>query len=135
MTEGINCQPNKCWIWPHSISVDGHGHLRVGNKSTSAHRHMFQLYHNVRLASDLVVRHRCNTPSCINPAHLCLGTHEDNVIDREKSGRTFCIVSPSLRIKIQEEYDSGQYTQRRLANKYNITQSQISRIINNKTKH
>jgi hypothetical protein len=35
----------------------------------------------------LVVRHNCNNPSCINPAHLRGGTQRDNAEDRKLSGR------------------------------------------------
>lgn len=132
---GIDCTPGKCWIWPWSKSKDGHGRINTGKRRTTAHRHAFELHHNVTLASDLVVRHSCDNPACINPEHLLLGHHVDNVRDMDARGRRFMIISFEQRKEITDLYKSGQYTQQQLGFKFKIDQSQISRIINNKTNH
>lgn len=74
-----------CWPVFKNISANGYGALRVNGRKERAHRMMFSLYFPDVDAP--VVRHKCNNPACINPAHLREGTKRDNAIDRMLSGR------------------------------------------------
>lgn len=76
---------SKCWPVTANIGKDGYGILRVNGRKERAHRVMFSLYFPKVDAP--VVRHKCNNPGCINPAHLRAGTPHDNAIDRMLSGR------------------------------------------------
>ena len=60
--------------------------MSKGNKTVSAHRVSYEAY-NGEIPKGLVVRHKCDNPSCINPDHLELGTQQQNVADRENRGR------------------------------------------------
>jgi len=76
---------SECWPVHRNIGKDGYGILRVNGRKERAHRMMFELYFpNVPAP---VVRHKCNNPGCINPAHLREGTPHDNAIDRMLSKR------------------------------------------------
>ena len=74
-----------CWEWA-GTKRGGYGMLSHGNKTVSAHRVAYAAYHGP-IPAGMVVRHTCDNPSCINPDHLCHGTQQDNVMDREARGR------------------------------------------------
>ena len=75
-----------CWEWIGS-KRNGYGLVNRGNKTLSAHRVAYAAFKGEEIPGGFVVRHTCDNPSCINPAHLVLGTQADNVADREARGR------------------------------------------------
>lgn len=77
----------ECLIWFGQKCPKGYGRLRLEGKMQRAHRLMYQLEHGP-IADGQVVRHSCDTPACINPNHLSLGTQADNVHDMCDRGRT-----------------------------------------------
>lgn len=83
-----------------------------------------------------VVRHLCNNPSCINPEHLKIGTHYDNVQDRVRSNRSAIGINNG-RSKLTEEdvieiKGNSKTSLADLAIIYNVTGKVISNIKNNK---
>ena len=77
---------NGCWVWKNSKSTCGYGRIWYNNKQWSAHRLSYTL-HKGSIMSGLFVCHTCDNPPCINPNHLFLGTHGDNMQDMMKKGR------------------------------------------------
>ena len=77
-----------CWLWPGYCNADGHGIIKEGDQRHFVHRLAYQEAFGLSLSPDDVVRHACDTPNCVNPAHLQLGTHADNVADRVSRGRS-----------------------------------------------
>lgn len=77
-----------CWLWVGRTTKDGYGLLAGGRrgKSLRAHRAMYQATRGP-IPAGLFVCHKCDTPSCVNPDHLFLGTPKDNVIDMFRKGR------------------------------------------------
>lgn len=81
------------------------------------------------------VLHSCDNPRCVNPAHLRLGTHQDNMDDkriRQRAGRGTAKIDFATAELIRAEYAAGGYTQRELATRHGIGQYVISRVVNNK---
>jgi hypothetical protein len=75
-----------CWLWKIGINKAGYGHIHIDGKNKRAHRISFQVF-NQKDPGKLKVCHKCDTPLCINPAHLFLGTDLDNARDRKRKGR------------------------------------------------
>ncbi len=75
-----------CWLWTGAMRNDAYGALLVNRKWISAHRIAWELYRGA-IPIGLHVCHSCDTPLCVNPAHLFVGTNSDNQVDKAKKGR------------------------------------------------
>ncbi len=75
-----------CWIWTGAKNQDGYGATSLRGVHMAAHRASFLLYRGP-IRDGLQVRHSCDTPACVNPNHLELGTHIDNMQDMTDRGR------------------------------------------------
>lgn len=75
-----------CWLWERSTNRRGYGSFYFEGAHFKAHRASYQAFVSP-IADDKCVLHKCDTPSCVNPSHLFIGTNLDNVQDRTKKGR------------------------------------------------
>lgn len=124
---------DSCWIWNGCISVWGYGFFGLNGKNAAAHRVSYQIFVG-DIPKGMLVLHQCDNRACVNPAHLFLGTQKDNMQDMKSKGRHLH-GSKSPRALLTDEqvaeikatpkiYGSGVY----LANKFNISTSQVSNI-------
>jgi hypothetical protein len=74
---------DECWVWPGIKTEDGYG--RFGR--WRAHCIVWELNSQQPVPKGMQVCHRCDNPSCCNPTHLFLGTHQDNIDDKMRKGR------------------------------------------------
>jgi hypothetical protein len=75
-----------CRLWLASCDSRGYGHIWDKGKLRIAHRVAWELT-NGPIPDGLWVLHRCDVRRCVNPAHLFLGTHDDNMHDMVRKGR------------------------------------------------
>jgi predicted XRE-type DNA-binding protein len=134
-----------CWLWDGMSGAFGKTKMRYGlawyqGKPWRAHRLAYYLF-NGENPGDLFVCHSCDTPMCVNPSHLRLGTHQDNMNDMKERGRRKgkgkCFGENNSNAKLTQAdadtirnlYKEGKMNQTEIAMKYNVHQSTISKIV------
>lgn len=75
-----------CWIYNGFRNVWGYGRIKSNGENTLTHR-LSYIHHNGEIPKGMLVCHKCDNPSCINPMHLFLGSNTDNIRDSIKKGR------------------------------------------------
>jgi len=124
--------PADCQLWVGGKFTQGYGSVRIGSKNLKAHRFSY-MCHKGDIPKDLCVRHTCDTPSCINPNHLELGTHKDNMQDMHDRGRyrggSKNRLSEEQVTELVSKYSHkyGQLTQ--LGKEYNISYETVSKYL------
>jgi len=129
-----------CWEWGLSKS-NGYGRVGVGGRLFRAHRLSFMLlsqpHEMTNIPNGRYVLHSCDNRGCVNPTHLFLGTHQDNMDDMVKKGRRHKMVGSGFKhakLKegdipaIRERCNQGEM-QKDVARDYGVTASRISEII------
>lgn len=87
MIEDCGYNDSECWLYPGTINCYGRGMYKLNGKYWLAHRLSYTVFVG-EIPSGLNVCHKCDTPDCVNPNHLFLGTTQDNVDDRVSKGRS-----------------------------------------------
>ena len=82
----LTADATRCWNWRAARDKRGYGRFNVNGKPRTASIVAFVIANNRLPVAD--VRHVCDNPACVNPAHLIEGTHQDNMDDRQARGRT-----------------------------------------------
>jgi hypothetical protein len=124
---------SECWLWRGGLLAKRYGQFGAnapdGNWTPLyAHRVAWVLWHG-EIADDECVCHRCDRPLCVNPHHLFLGSHTDNMQDASRKGR-LSIPRPRNRATVDEvrrAWLAGEASQVQLAERFNVHPVQISR--------
>ncbi|OYR56659.1 HNH endonuclease signature motif containing protein [Halorubrum halodurans] len=139
-----------CHEWTAGTGSHGYGAFRAQGSIRPAHRVAWQLHHATALHDDnKTIHHKCRNKTCVNPDHLELldrGEHTRRTYEngeltepsREAAARGGRNGTPPRKIdadtgaEIRSEYQASDVTQQHLADKYNVSTSLISKIINRK---
>lgn len=125
-----------CWLWTAALLKTGYGCLRINRKTTRAHRVAYELSVGP-IPEGALLRHTCDNPRCVNPAHLLLGDKRSNAMDAIERGQHRCGErDPKSKLSnkdvtnIRSALARGE-TGRSLAKRYRVDESWISQIKNN----
>lgn len=130
---------NKCWPWTACL-LRGYGQFNFLGKTKKPHRIMWELVYGP-IPRKLCVLHSCDNRRCVNPKHLFLGTHLDNIQDMVHKNRHRGAVGTANAnttltekqiIEIRTLWTTGKYTQTELSTFYPVCQSTIERIVHRK---
>jgi len=121
-----------CWFWIGATTLAGYGLFSGGrNKLVYAHRFSYQI-HKATSLSDIHVLHKCDTPNCVNPDHLFLGTPKDNAQDKARKRRGSATLAPHQVREIRELHKRG-ISMYKIAPLYSLTQAAIWYIVRRRT--
>lgn len=136
--EKVNIRgPDECWPWLDNRHGNRYGRFRFNGKTEKAHRVAWLLTYG-DIPGDLCVLHKCDDGFCVNPSHLFLGTHTDNMHDMIKKGRakhTRGEAHPRARLteddvrEIVRLASIGNLTQGEVAGRFGVSQVRISQIL------
>lgn len=124
-----------CWIWTNGTNRAGYGVIVTGGVRWLAHRLSWKVY-NGEIPDGMIVCHRCDNPSCVNPNHLFLGTTKDNMDDMNKKGRHAKGESVKSAKLTESQIDSIRAmtcSNIRIAKHFGVSRSCIDLIKNGKT--
>lgn len=143
-------EPNSgCWLWTGTLNQWGYGKLAIQKKHWIASRASWTIYNKREIPKGLLVMHKCDTRSCVNPSHLIIGTVQDNSNDMVAKGRSMTgdrntsRKNPHLQVRgsthpysklteedvlqIKKDLSNG-VGQRELAKRYGVKPTNISNI-------
>jgi hypothetical protein len=129
--------PASCWPWRGARNPSGYGVVRKRNprRQEYAHREAYFLTH-MSLPGGAHVLHRCDNPTCCNPAHLRIGTAGDNMCEKVARGRASrgenhgsSKLSEQQVEEIRCRYAAGDVTQKELAQEFCVGQMTICRAV------
>lgn len=117
-------EPNTgCWLWLNQVNSDGYGMIYFGKyrKGYKAHRVFYEMFKGP-IPDGIHVLHSCDTPTCVNPAHLSLGTHSDNHTECAMRGRSpRAKITPEQAVEMRRLYNSGGHTMKVLGLMYGLS--------------
>jgi len=123
--------PDECWEWQGTLNNKGYGNFALKGKCETAQRASYLL--NVgEIPDGQVVRHKCDNRSCVNPAHLEIGTYSQNNQDMVNRNRRKYKLTIAQARQIRERLANGEL-QREVAESFGVSKALVSHIHNGRT--
>lgn len=117
-----------CWLYSGAWTPAGYGLASIDGKRQMTHRASWRL-HRGEIPTGAFVCHRCDTPACINPDHLFLGTHEENMADMRAKGRGNGWRKLSLEQRREVVALASTRSQGQLSREYGVSRACIQQVL------
>jgi hypothetical protein len=78
---------DECWLWTANTDINGYGMFWLNGRNRRASHASLALLKGIAIQTGFVACHHCDTPACVNPNHLFVGTLRDNALDAVRKGR------------------------------------------------
>ena len=130
-----------CWIWQGATSSTGYGVFSLNGSSVGAHRIAYTMTRGP-IPKGMEICHRCDVPKCVNPSHMFIGTHADNMRDKALKRRAPRLtgksngqskITPALARAIFIRYKAGGVTQDDVARMFRVKRSKVADVVNRRT--
>lgn len=139
--KAIRNKKTGCLLWTGAQSMDGYGVITDKNKRLLAHRVVYSLAVGP-IDNQLQVLHKCDTPACIEPTHLFVGTQKENIADMVKKKRNVTPQAAERNGNAKLTAAQVRYIRTRghkrgakqiLAKKFGISRTMVSAILLNRS--
>jgi hypothetical protein len=128
-----------CWPYAGAVGQNGYGRIKVRGRELLSHRVAYALAYG-EIPDGLVVRHLCNNKICCRPDHLALGTHQDNMDDRDGAerqargeGHGMVLLSEEQVLEIYDRYIPRVVTYEMLGQEYGVSKEAAFDIVNGRS--
>lgn len=125
---------NGCWLWTGYLNQDGYGRIWIETRMVMAHRVAYAIT-NSDVPENLSVCHSCDNPGCVNPEHLWLGSHLENMTDmyqkkrrKAASGKKNGTHTRPDKVRRGEKNNTAKLTPTEVAEIRNLSQQGVSRL-------
>lgn len=129
----------QCWEWTGGLPRNGRPQWIFNGRIQAVSRVSWQII-NAPITDGLLVLHKCDNPKCVNPLHLFLGTHQDNMDDMKAKGRQLkghnshnAIITKEDVLEIRRLHKEMEYTRKQLSQQFKITVSSVRDILLRRT--
>jgi predicted XRE-type DNA-binding protein len=127
----------ECWAWTGAKTKSGYPTIKVGRgranaKTQAVHRLMWEHFYQQEIPDGMFVMHSCDTPSCVNPLHLSIGTHAENMADMSQKGRARSGLAKLDADSIQaaQRLRSVGMMHKDIANEIGVSRSSVTKLLN-----
>lgn len=123
-----------CWKWLGAKDHSGYGLIRsVGGPMVRAHRASWELH--FQSPGDACVLHKCDTPECVRPDHLFVGSNKENTDDKVRKGRQASgnglpqsKITPTIASEMRSKFSLG-ISRAEIAREYSVSWSTVDSVV------